>query len=72
MKFFNKKQYIIINRTKENTLLYYNGIVSPVFITRKELAQKFPDKKTALEKLEYACKNATGLKAGTMEILKVK
>ena len=45
MKIFNKKQYIIINRTKENTLLYYNGIVSPVFIKRKELAQKFPDKK---------------------------
>lgn len=71
MKILNKKQYIIINRT-ENTLLYYNGIVSPVFIGRKELAQKFPDKKTALEKLEYACKNATGLKTGTMEILKVK
>ena len=72
MKIFNKKQYIIINRTKENTLLYYNEIVFPVFIGRKELAQKFPDKKTALEKLEYTCKNVTGLKAGTMEILKVK
>lgn len=74
-----KNKYIIVKHLAKNEveklnteILYYNGMVTPIFTCKKESAEIFTNKQVAIDKMNYANKYASGSELlGNTEIVKL-